>query len=247
VSPAPHVGMPPGAGADRATPSPPAVPLRGPVRVPADRLRPGHTVRLEYGQALTLDAREVVIDAAFVRLVGWLAHPGQPPHTYVTDSRHRPDTWLAVVADRNQPPGPGEPMWHDLDRVMRHWADDQVVVWLLDDPDEPLGHGGRLCGTVHMTPGGWRWEDAYRDIAGDVAGSYLDAERALLDAAPSTVDPPRRDSTRRAWRHRASQPRCRPARRRPATARRQAPGRFLPQPRGEAAAGDRARAAEHPR
>jgi hypothetical protein len=56
------------------------------------------------------------------------------------------------------------------------------TVWSLDDPAEPLGHGGRLRGVVCMTTTGWRWRAAFGSFGCRVRGDYLDAERALLAA-----------------------------------------------------------------
>jgi hypothetical protein len=77
-------------------------------------------------------------------------------------------------------------MWHDLTRVVRVWSGRRATVWSLDDPDEPLGRGGRLRGMVRMTRTGWRWRGVYSGGTGFVVGDFLDAEAALLAATETT-------------------------------------------------------------
>lgn len=159
-----------------------------PTRVLAVNVRPGHTVRLEYGRTILIDVTEVHDEPQWVRFCGDLRHPsfGEAYET-VNDSRHRHDGRMLVVADRNEPPAGTIGVWNDMDRLVRQWTAEGCTVWLLGNPDEPIGHGARLLGDVRSGACGWTWHAAYTDATGESVADYLDAERALIDAT-STVN-----------------------------------------------------------
>jgi hypothetical protein len=145
-------------------------------------------VFLQYGRDLLIDVteahREIFKEQECVRLCGPIAYPDCTPHDVADNSRHLPVTRLKVVADRNDPPARSNPgINDDSGRVIRQWSDGTATVWELDDIYEPLGHGGRLLGTVTIRPGGsWAWKAAFADAAGETDGDYLTAESALIAA-----------------------------------------------------------------
>lgn len=160
-----------------------------PTRIDATKVRPGHTVRLEYGPTLLIAVTEVHVEADWVRFCGTVTHPDGTLFKHTDDSRHSLTRRLCVVADINEPPH-GNPTWHDPDRVIRQWTDGRADVWSLDDVDEPLGHGGRYRGSVTADCDGWLWvwHAAYSDAHGEHGGDYITAERALLDATANLIE-----------------------------------------------------------
>lgn len=158
-----------------------------PVRIHATRVRPGHTVRLEYGPTLLIDVTEVHVEESWVRFCGTVSYPGGMLLKHTADSRHSLTRRLYVVSDRNEPPQ-GNPAWNDPDRVVRQWTDGRAGVWSLDDPDEPIGHGGRYRGSVVADGDGWLWQAGYNDAYGEHLGDYITAERELLDPTTDLID-----------------------------------------------------------